>query len=116
MGLKFPSGWLIKELAYWRLANEIVGGSVLVQLINKFSLIRWLAISLAEDEQPIAGIRLFGWDKQNRIGERLGTLEVPDSNSRAFCWFFICPPAAGMLAQVCGFLNLPRAIVLFQLI
>src|SRR2546427_5582176 len=56
MGLEFLPGWLIEELADPCPVNEIVGGSVLVQLLDKPGLICGLARFLAKNQEPVAPV------------------------------------------------------------
>src|SRR5947209_17170473 len=55
-------------------------------------------------------------DKQKSIGERLGALEMPDSDPWAPQRLLRFPPFVRMLAEVCGFLNLPGAVLFFEAI
>src|SRR2546426_8122136 len=116
MGLEFLPGWLIEELADPCPVNEIVGGSVLVQLLDKPGLICGLARFLAKNQEPVAPVCVPPRDKQNGIGGRLGALEVPDSDPWTLVRLFGFPPFVGTLAQICGFLNLPATVLFFEAI
>src|SRR5207302_3419215 len=109
-------GWLIEELAGRRPVNEIVGSSVLVQLLDKPDLIGRLARFLAKNQEPVAPVWMLRRDKQKSIGERLGALEMPDSDPWAPQRLLRFPPFVRMLAEVCGFLNLPGAVLFFEAI